>query len=144
MTFPDSVKICLGPKYLFKFQGRASRSEFWWFMFFIGLVNLTTGLIFSLLPPMFGTSLSLVISLMLLPANLGVSVRRLHDRNLRGWWLLLPIVSLVLAILFGAQNNVVSNVVSLSMCICYLAILCMPSQTGVNRFGPEPQQSRIF
>lgn len=138
MTFGQSIRTCLGPKYLFKFQGRASRSEFWWFMLFIFLVNFAAGLIFSILPMMAGASLSLAVSLMLLPANLGVTVRRLHDRNMAGWWLLVPIGCLVLAILFGAGDNILGNAVSLSMCICYLAILCMPGQQGENRFGPEP------
>lgn len=138
MTLSESVKTCLGPKYFFKFQGRASRSEFWWFMLFIGLVNLVSGLLFALFPPMVGASLSLIVSLLLLPANLGVSVRRLHDRNLHGWWLLLPLGSLFVAILFGSQDNMIANLLSLSMCICYLAILCMPSQTGANHFGEEP------
>lgn len=139
MTFGQSVRTCLGQKYLFKFQGRASRSEFWWFMLFIFLVNFAAGLIFSILPMMAGASLSLAVSLMLLPANLGVTVRRLHDRNMAGWWLLAPIGCLVLAILFGTGDSILGNAVSLSMCVCYLAILCMPGQRGENRFGPEPE-----
>lgn len=138
MTFKESINTCLREKYFFRFQGRASRSEFWWFMLFIALVNILTGLVFALLPPMVGASASLIVSLLLLPANLGVTVRRLHDRNLSGWWLLLPIVSLVLAVLFGAGDSVISSTLSLAMCVCYLAILCMPSQPEVNRFGSPP------
>lgn len=142
MTFRESIRICLGPKFLFKFQGRASRPEFWWFMLFIFLVNLGTGMLFSLFPPMLGASLGLVVSLLLFPANLGVTVRRFHDRNLSGWWLLLPFLLLLLWFLSGgyaAAANPVSSAVSLAMGICYLVILCLPGTPGPNRYGPPPQ-----
>lgn len=141
MTFSESIKVCLGPKYLFKFQGRASRAEFWWFMLFIFLVNLASGFVFSLFTPVMAASLSFLISLILFPANLGVTVRRFHDRNLSGWWLLLPALLLSLWIMAGDQAShagMISSAVSLTMCVCYLAILCMPSQPEANRFGTPP------
>ncbi|MBD5553079.1 MAG: DUF805 domain-containing protein [Desulfovibrio sp.] len=139
MTLSESVKLCLGPKYLFRFAGRASRSEFWWFMLFIFGVNLATGLLFALLPPMLSASLSLAVSLALLPANLGVTVRRFHDRNLSGWWLLLPIALLFLWLAAGGPNQepgLLASGVSLAMCVCYLAILCSPGTPGPNKYGP--------
>lgn len=138
MNFQDSIKTCLGPKYLFKFAGRAPRSEFWWFMLFICLVNLAVGLISALLPPMIAASLSLAVSLLLLPANLGVTVRRFHDRNLSGWWLLLPIGALFLWILSGGAQqaaNPAAALISLAMCLGYLLILCLPGTAGPNRYG---------
>lgn len=143
MTFQDSVRTCLREKYFFRFQGRASRSEFWFFMLFIALVNVLTALPFSLLPPRASLTTSLIVSLMLLPANLGVTVRRFHDRNMTGWWLLIPIVSLVLAMIAniykvpGAASPVAASF-SLAMCLCYLAVLCMPGQPYANRFGEPP------
>lgn len=144
MTFAQAVRTCLRDKYFFRFSGRAGRPEFWWFMLFIGIVNLVSGLLLTLFPPMVAASISLAISLMLLPANLGVTVRRLHDRNLRGWWLLLPISALVLWLAAStmpdqeiAQNSV-STIISFSMSLIYLVVLMMPSQQGPNRFGPMP------
>lgn len=81
-----------------------------------------------------------MISLALLSPNLGVTVRRLHDRNLSGWWLLVPIGSLLLWLLGrgapGAGAAPASALLSLSMCVCYLAILSLPGTAGPNRFGP--------
>lgn len=142
MTFKQSIRVCLRQKYFFRFSGRASRSEFWWFMLFIFLVNLVTGIVFSFLPATLAASLSLVVSLMLLPANLGVTVRRLHDRNMRGWWLLLPIVSLILGIMSvggPASQGPVVSMLSLALCLAYLIILCMPGTPGPNRFGEDPK-----
>lgn len=137
MNFQQSVKTCLGPKYLFAFNGRASRSEFWWFMLFIGLVNFCAGILFSFFPAGLAAALSLGISLALFPANLGVTVRRLHDRNLRGWWLLLPLLSLV-PFALGAAISQTNSILATAMCLIYLIILCMPGQPAPNRFGPPP------
>lgn len=146
MTFSESVRVNLSAKYLFVFAGRASRSEFWWFALFICLVNLVCGLILQLFPPVVAGSLSLVVSLVLLPPNLSVTVRRFHDRNLRGWWLLAPVLTLLLSILSGgaAAASLAGNLLSLAMCLCYLAILCMPGQTAPNRFGPPPPDTPVL
>lgn len=141
MTFMESVKRCLGPEYLFKFAGRASRSEYWWFMLFIVFVNGAVSILIRFLPGNFMVICSLIISLLLLPANLGVTVRRLHDRNLSGWWLLVPIAMLFLWQMAGgsSQNaNVIASLLALGMTLGYLAILAMPSQPGANRYGPPP------
>lgn len=98
MTFAEAVRVCLKDKYCC-FRGRASRSEFWWFMLCIGLINLCAGLALSPFPPTTAMGLNFLISLALLSPNLGVTVRRLHDRNLSGWWLLVPIGSLLLWLL---------------------------------------------
>lgn len=138
MTFKESIETCLSRKYFFVFKGRASRSEFWWFMLFIALANFGCGVIFQFLPPKIAASLSLVVSLLLFPANLGVTVRRLHDRNLRGWWLLIPVLTLLAWMAGGQAQGGAANLISLGMCLCYLIILCMPGQEGPNRFGAAP------
>lgn len=139
MTFSQSVRTCLVRKYFFVFKGRACRSEFWWFMLFIGLVNLVSGMALTLLPRKWALSISLAISLMLLPANFGVTVRRLHDRNLHGWWLALPLGSLFLWILGGGGTQAQAGaILSMAMNLGYLALLCMPGQKGPNRFGDDP------
>lgn len=142
MTFQQSVKTCLTQKYFFVFKGRASRSEFWWFMLFICLVNLASSLLLQGLPLTTQATISLVISLALLPANIGVTVRRLHDRNMAGWWILAPIATLVFWVLSGQwqnpETNTTGSVVCLGMCLCYLVVLCMPGQVGANRFGEQP------
>lgn len=50
MTFAQAVRVCLKDKYC-NFRGRASRSEFWWFMLCIGLINLAANIVLSPLPP---------------------------------------------------------------------------------------------
>ncbi len=80
MTFQDSVKTCF-QKYA-TFNGRASRSEYWWFW----LVCMVAGYI-----PYVG----IVISLATLLPVIAAGVRRLHDTGHCGWWIIVPIVNLV-------------------------------------------------
>jgi uncharacterized membrane protein YhaH (DUF805 family) len=109
MSFADAVKT--GFTRFATFQGRASRSEFWYFMLFIFLgsavlrtIDAITGL------PVLGAIFALVT---LIP-NIAVSVRRLHDTDRSGWWYLLflvPIVGVVVLLIWfctkgtGADNR---------------------------------------
>ena len=75
----------------FTFSGRASRSEFWWAYLFVAVV----GLVLSLLTRVEALAtvvgwVSIVWLIAVIIPNLSVSVRRLHDRNLSGWLVLLP------------------------------------------------------
>ena len=81
MTFVESIKHCL--KQYATFSGRASRSEFWWFVLFQLLVTAGGQLISQVL----GGLLSLAL---LLPI-LAVTARRLHDIGKSGWLQLLAI-----------------------------------------------------
>ena len=134
------MEICLGPEYLFKFHGRASRSEFWWFMLFILLVQLGLALLEAILPLALMLPELFIVPILLLPANLGVTVRRFHDRNLSGWWLLLPGLMYFLWI-FNGPGSQSASLLSLAASIGYLAILCMPGQPAPNKYGPPPAET---
>ena len=67
--------IALGFQRYFDFSGRSSRSEYWWWFLFFFLVGLI---------PFAG--------LFLLVPNLAIGVRRLHDINRTGWWVLFAIL----------------------------------------------------
>ena len=98
MTFQDSVKVCFS-KYA-DFAGRATRSEYWWFVLFIVLVSLGTSL--------FSNVLSGLFSLATLLPSIAAAARRLHDTNRSGWWQLivfLPVVGLVVLIVFLVQEG---------------------------------------
>lgn len=144
MTFAESVRYNLTSGYLFDFKGRASRSQFWWFTFFIFIINIIVSALSLALPKSAALGFSLCVSLLLLPPNLGVTVRRFHDRDLRGWWLLLPVLALgVWALGGGNSANLAGDLLSFLMCLAYLIILCLPGQPGPNRFGPPPGDARI-
>ncbi len=85
MTFQESVTTCL-QKYAV-FTGRATRSEYWWFVLLVMVVYLVAMVIHPIL--------GMIASLGLLLPQLGAGVRRLHDMGKSGWWLLLSIIPLV-------------------------------------------------
>lgn len=171
MRFNVAVKTCFR-KYA-RFKGRASRSEYWWFSVFFWLaiclvmgVSLAAGLLSPLLL-LAGMGVTLAVLLaMFLPA-LAVTVRRLHDCNLSGWWLLaayiLPtLLALGLGALMGLPvagsweilNNAGSPPVQAmlrnrpALCALYLPQLAAglilfyffikKGVHGPNRFGPDP------
>ena len=82
MTFYESILVCL-KKYA-EFQGRASRSEFWWFLLFVLLVG-------SALAYVGETFVSIFLIATLLPL-LAVGARRLRDAGINVWWLLFLLV----------------------------------------------------
>ena len=75
----DATKSCL--LHSNTFDGRASRSEFWWFYLFMVIVQQVLGQVAVALDMIFIT----LISLLLIPAYFSASARRLHDGGRSGW-----------------------------------------------------------
>ena len=85
MTFQESIRVCFS-KYA-DFNGRAGRSEYWWFILFIVIVSLATSMV--------GSVLSGLFSLGTLLPSIAAATRRLHDTNRSGWWQLILIVPVI-------------------------------------------------
>ena len=140
MEFKEAVTLCLTKKYC-RLKGRASRSEFWWFCLFTFILNLLVALLGSLLPAL-GSIVSAVQALWLLLPTVGVTTRRLHDRNLSGWWQVLPLAAALPAIA-GAVLEA-NWLLMLAGCAAGLASLvllivyALKGTAGPNRFGPDP------
>ena len=88
MPFMDSAKTCMQKS--FTLQGRASRSEYWFFYLFMIIAQIVLAVIDASL----GTPLSLLV-LALIPAMLCVTIRRMHDIGKSGWWLLIGFIPLI-------------------------------------------------
>ncbi|WP_439534463.1 DUF805 domain-containing protein [Polymorphobacter sp.] len=107
------------------FSGRARRAEYWWFSLFVMLIAIAlTAVDFMLvgaerleeygIGPLGG-----LFSLALVIPGLAASIRRLHDRDKSGWWLLwglLPVIGGLILLIQYVQRGTV----------------------GDNRFGPDP------
>ena len=111
MTFPDALRTVLLEKYI-DFSGRAPRSEYWWFVLFVAVVNVVMG--------RFGTDLiAFVVSMALLIPSIAVAIRRFHDIGKSGWWfltLLIPLLNLILILIWFTRKG----------------------ETGANAYGPDP------
>jgi uncharacterized membrane protein YhaH (DUF805 family) len=106
MGFGTAVATCFR-KYA-TFQGRARRSEYWFFVLFSFIVGFVLGFFMGVFQgatgghappnPVFGLLPLAYIVATLLP-SLAVAVRRLHDTDHSGWWYFIAFVPIVGAIL---------------------------------------------
>jgi uncharacterized membrane protein YhaH (DUF805 family) len=84
------------------FNGRARRSEYWYFVLFYILTALVVGFISGMIN--FPILYLLFILGMIIP-SISVGVRRMHDVDKSGWYLLIPIYSLILACTEGTRGD---------------------------------------
>lgn len=130
VSFTQAVKNTLTYCKHFDFKGRSCRSEFWWASLGICLIEVATTLlfclIFALLKPLSEEAALIFVGIDILAAsilgayaNILISIRRLHDRNMYGWWYLMILIPYV-----GWAALIV--------------LFCLKGTTGPNRFGPDP------
>jgi uncharacterized membrane protein YhaH (DUF805 family) len=105
------------------FQGRLNRQPFWIATLVLWLVSMGVTFVTSIL---FGsqsavtTFVQAVVALVLLIPSLAVAVKRYHDRNKPGWWILIVFIPII---------GLVWYIVELGF---------LPGTPGPNRYGPDP------
>lgn len=115
MSFVDSIKTCF-QKYV-DFNGRARRSEYWYFYLFYVIVGTIAGVISNAIGSQI---ISTIVSLAFLLPSLAVAVRRLHDIGKKWTWIfmgLIPLVGWIIMITYMVKD----------------------SEPGDNQFGPNPK-----
>ncbi|HEX4860965.1 MAG TPA: DUF805 domain-containing protein [Rhizomicrobium sp.] len=154
MGFGDAIRICF-EKYV-TFSGRARRAEFWWFILFDFLVRMGANIVDAIIGQTKLGPIGLLTGLALLLPGLAVAVRRLHDTDRSGFWLLGFVIAFVVVI-FGAlaagfsammDNNTPSagGVIALIVCglavvglyVAWIVVMCIKGTRGPNRYGPDP------
>jgi uncharacterized membrane protein YhaH (DUF805 family) len=89
------------------FGGRSGRQEYWYFVLFNILAYILLSIIAGVIGKIGGSLLSLYAVAAFLP-GLAASVRRLHDTNRSGWWLLIsaiPLVGPIVLLVFLVQES---------------------------------------
>ena len=102
-----------------QFSGRSTRAEYWWFY----LVTIAVSLLLAILDSVFSipfTLLSTIYFFASLIPSLSIQVRRLHDVDKSGWYILLNFV-----IIIGWIWLLVLNI--------------LDSTPGDNKYGPNPK-----
>jgi uncharacterized membrane protein YhaH (DUF805 family) len=98
-----------------EFNGRARRKEYWMFCLINLIIYFVFGLIMGLAHSTSGLNILInIYQLAIFIPSIAVGVRRMHDTDHSGWWILLPIVNLVFA--------------------------CTEGTPGENRFGSDPKE----
>ena len=139
------------------FSGRAPRSEFWWYCLLVFLASIVAMIVESaagLSPILYPYGpLTILILLATFIPSLAVQVRRLHDRNRSGLWLLafyVPYIGFI-ATMPGASGLTgggpdmglaamagLLSLVVLGIGIALLVFFILPGTPGDNRYGPNP------
>lgn len=94
------------------FSGRARRKEYWYFVLFNVIISILINILFGQ-----RSTAEMLYSLAILIPSIAVGVRRMHDVGKSGWFLLIPIYNLVLAVTEG--------------------------DTGPNEYGDDPKEEEI-
>jgi len=117
------------------FNGRARRTEFWMFTLFSAIASIVLALIDTLIgtASVYGSGSAYTFSpgllqglyaLAVLIPSLAVTVRRLHDTDRTGWWVLIGLVPFVGGIVL-------------------LVFMCLEGTRGPNQYGMDPKQDAM-
>ena len=80
-------------------KGRASRSEYWWWTLFVFIASFGAGILDGLIGSDSINIFANIVSLVVFLPNLCVAIRRCHDSGHSGWWVICPIVGLIMMFL---------------------------------------------
>ena len=129
------------------FSGRAARPEFWWFALTAYVVYVIAGLI---------PGISWIVYPVLALLSLAVTVRRLHDTDRSGWWVILPyavpyaVFAVDLLLPAFPTDRLVVNwlsagpiLIAIAVEIALLIMLVQPGTRGPNKYGPDPLQRGV-
>lgn len=131
------------------FKGRSRRMEFWMFALLNTIVWLVLAMIqmgstsgfaelaadeqsnpFAIYGLLFSGTFGILLALWALATiipSIAVTVRRLHDRDMSGWW--------YLGVFVGSLIPLINILVSIG----FLILMFLPGTPGPNRFGPDPK-----
>jgi len=104
------------------FSGRSRRKEYWFFVLFAVIISIVLGVIDTMIGTQAGGIgiLSGIYALAILIPSIAVSVRRLHDIDKTGWWILIgfiPIIGTIILLIFAF----------------------LPGTAGDNKYGADPK-----
>ncbi len=156
MEFVPAIRKCL--RDWITFSGRAPRSEYWWFALFLLIIYFVIVLIFGgfLLGGLFligdggnfvipGIVVGVIAGLILLylyMASISAGVRRLHDRNMSGWWMGGAVILSFVQIGFETAGmmtiSLVLSITSIILGLFLLVVMILRGTDGPNRFGEDP------
>jgi uncharacterized membrane protein YhaH (DUF805 family) len=109
------------------FSGRAQRSEYWFFILFYFIITVVLVLVDGAVGGLdYDSGLGLfsgIFMLAMLIPSLAVSIRRLHDTDRTGWWMLINLLPLIGGLIF-------------------LVFTVMDSTPGDNQYGPSPKEEQ--
>ena len=139
MTLLESIKICF-QKYV-AFNGRAKRTEFWYFFLFTCLGAICLSILdMAIFPRNEVGVLSLIFTVLTFLPYISVTCRRLHDTNRSGWWQGLPYAVMLFAgflTIISETLLIIGIVAGIGTGIMLIVWLATIGDSTKNRFGPS-------
>jgi uncharacterized membrane protein YhaH (DUF805 family) len=134
----------------FQFDGRVNRAKFWIAVLIFAAINVVLAIVgYVMDQSVVFQALNSMLGIVILISSIAVGVKRLHDRNKSGWYLLLfylvPSVLVVIGVLIGAfveDSTIIATVLGLlAFAIAVWAFIemgCLRGTIGINQYGPDP------
>lgn len=118
MTFSQSIKSVTSN--FTNFSGRASRSELWYWILFVIVSLIILNVVETVMFIGSGgfAQMANIFALIIIIPSISVSVRRLHDINFSGWWMLVSL-------------TIIGDLI-------IIFLHCLKGDEKENRFGPNP------
>jgi uncharacterized membrane protein YhaH (DUF805 family) len=135
---------------LFTFGGRINRGKYWLTVLIYIVVWIIIGIIawiLSLVSYILGAIVVVLALLATIYVGVAVGVKRLHDRDKTGWYLLL--FYLAPAILDGVGRAIggigfILSLAGFAITIwAFVELGCLRGTVGPNQYGPDPLEGRI-
>jgi uncharacterized membrane protein YhaH (DUF805 family) len=131
---------------LFSFDGRINRAKYWiGALILLGVWIVVGGIGYWLLTsvnPWIGGILLLIVFVPAFIAGLAIAIKRLHDRDKSGWWVLLFYFVPSILSQIGQQIGGAGLILSLGgfaiSIWAFVEIGCLRGTVGPNQYGPDP------
>ncbi len=157
MNMQTAVITCF--KKSLTIKGRASRSELWWFYLFMMITGKLLSFfidipIFRFDPPPMNAPFLVLLTIITFIPLICVIIRRLHDINLSGWWVLFyhlfliaSVIVVGILVIVGSiafsfisldDSGVLLVIIWVSALITAIYFLSKKGTAGDNRFGADP------
>ena len=139
MDFGTAISTCF--KKYFDFNGRASRSEFWYFLLFIFLLLFGAGILLGIFMPnnqSLDGVVTLFIYLPLLVPAIAVTARRIHDFGSSGWMQCIFLPGYIAAEMMG--YNAAGWIIYIGTTVVFAIYCSQKPDNKKNKFGAPPKK----
>lgn len=151
MNFLTAIQTCY--EKIFDYEGRASRSEYWWFALFHVIASVVIIVLLLITDASYADGLFayLVMFLTLGLPSISVSCRRLHDSGESGWWQLLWMAPFTGEEIGDFVDDYILNdsfsdylisvlgplywIIAFAIVVCWIYYMCRKGHSGSNKYG---------
>lgn len=139
MDFGTAISTCF--KKYFDFTGRASKSEFWYFVLFVFLLLFGAGVLLGIFMPnntSYDEVVAWIIYLPLLAPLVAVTARRIHDFGMSGWMQCIFIPGYIAAEIIG--YNAAGWIIYIGTTAVFAIYISQKPDKKKNKFGAPPKK----